>query len=98
MLFFFFSSRRRHTISLCDWSSDVCSSDLSVVRAIGRAAEAPREARLLDGVGAGEEAADRNARPSEGRVVRRAFERHLFDRLPVTREVGAEEILDSLRA
>src|SRR5215204_2837539 len=26
--FFFFSSRRRHTISLCDWSSDVCSSDL----------------------------------------------------------------------
>src|ERR671933_2466137 len=24
----FFSSRRRHTISLCDWSSDVCSSDL----------------------------------------------------------------------
>src|SRR5947207_11044988 len=26
--FFFFSSRRRHTRSLCDWSSDVCSSDL----------------------------------------------------------------------
>src|SRR5438034_8658099 len=25
---FFFSSRRRHTMSLCDWSSDVCSSDL----------------------------------------------------------------------
>src|SRR5690349_23013722 len=25
---FFFSSRRRHTISLRDWSSDVCSSDL----------------------------------------------------------------------
>src|SRR5260221_7497343 len=23
------SSRRRHTISLCDWSSDVCSSDLA---------------------------------------------------------------------
>src|SRR5438132_4304195 len=27
---FFFSSRRRHTRSLCDWSSDVCSSDLVV--------------------------------------------------------------------
>src|SRR5215211_8567364 len=27
-MFFFFSSRRRHTRSLCDWSSDVCSSDL----------------------------------------------------------------------
>src|SRR5204863_741909 len=26
--FFFFSSRRRHTSSLRDWSSDVCSSDL----------------------------------------------------------------------
>src|SRR6266568_2047375 len=25
---FFFSSRRRHTIWNCDWSSDVCSSDL----------------------------------------------------------------------
>src|SRR6266571_3084450 len=24
---FFFSSRRRHTILTCDWSSDVCSSD-----------------------------------------------------------------------
>src|SRR5207249_6638979 len=28
MLFFFFSSRRRHTRSKRDWSSDVCSSDL----------------------------------------------------------------------
>src|SRR6266496_5690238 len=28
IFFFFFSSRRRHTRSLRDWSSDVCSSDL----------------------------------------------------------------------
>src|SRR5438270_3443863 len=28
-VFFFFSSRRRHTRFDCDWSSDVCSSDLS---------------------------------------------------------------------
>src|SRR6266576_4789324 len=28
---FFFSSRRRHTMSLRDWSSDVCSSDLGFV-------------------------------------------------------------------
>src|SRR5438093_11141755 len=27
-LFFFFSSRRRHTRLVSDWSSDVCSSDL----------------------------------------------------------------------
>src|SRR5438874_10261190 len=29
LFFFFFSSRRRHTRSLRDWSSDVCSSDLA---------------------------------------------------------------------
>src|SRR5690349_22867151 len=28
MMIYFFSSRRRHTRSLRDWSSDVCSSDL----------------------------------------------------------------------
>src|SRR5256886_10799893 len=28
ILCFFFSSRRRHTRFDCDWSSDVCSSDL----------------------------------------------------------------------
>src|SRR5688572_31179704 len=27
--FFFFSNRRRHTSFDCDWSSDVCPSDLS---------------------------------------------------------------------
>src|SRR2546427_6035016 len=30
--FFFFSSRRRHTRFDCDWSSDVCSSDLRIHR------------------------------------------------------------------
>src|SRR5256886_1757621 len=29
VMFFFFSSRRRHTRFDCDWSSDVCSSDLT---------------------------------------------------------------------
>src|SRR6266536_6513816 len=29
MISFFFSSRRRHTRSTRDWSSDVCSSDLT---------------------------------------------------------------------
>src|SRR5262245_53421802 len=32
--FFFFSSRRRHTRCLSDWSSDVCSSDLGVQRPV----------------------------------------------------------------
>src|SRR3989442_6951886 len=30
IIFFFFSSRRRHTRCGRDWSSDVCSSDLQV--------------------------------------------------------------------
>src|SRR3712207_8214039 len=30
-LFFFFSSRRRHTRYWRDWSSDVCSSDLELL-------------------------------------------------------------------
>src|SRR5260370_38786543 len=50
MLFFFFSSRRRHTIFKCDWSSDVCSSDLAarlVQRAIDSALVAAFD-RALD--------------------------------------------------
>src|SRR5438309_8718216 len=39
---FFFSSRRRHTRWNCDWSSDVCSSDLS-----GPSAEQRTRARLF---------------------------------------------------
>src|SRR6266481_10133633 len=31
---FFFSSRRRHTRWNCDWSSDVCSSDLRAGRKV----------------------------------------------------------------
>src|SRR5947199_3776289 len=34
---FFFSSRRRHTRCLSDWSSDVCSSDLGYYRWVDRA-------------------------------------------------------------
>src|SRR5437763_1743153 len=32
---FFFSSRRRHTSYIGDWSSDVCSSDLLLNRRLG---------------------------------------------------------------
>src|SRR5256886_4761293 len=44
MCFFFFSSRRRHTRFDCDWSSDVCSSDLRSVVSV--APESP--ARMLN--------------------------------------------------
>src|SRR6266542_4900513 len=39
-MFFFFSSRRRHTRCYRDWSSDVCSSDLGSERAVLGAAKA----------------------------------------------------------
>src|SRR5260221_9872120 len=50
---FFFSSRRRHTRSLCDWSSDVCSSDLaypSALRAIEDKRLSRRRGDAADGV------------------------------------------------
>src|SRR5882762_331174 len=48
--FFFFSSRRRHTRFKCDWSSDVCSSDLT--RRVPRWSSPRREggARLPSGI------------------------------------------------
>src|SRR5690349_24277937 len=45
---FFFSSRRRHTRSLRDWSSDVCSSDLEV----GTPGDLARTIVALQGAGA----------------------------------------------
>src|SRR5438874_4751616 len=41
MFYFFFSSRRRHTRSLRDWSSDVCSSDLEPRRRHAQRARPP---------------------------------------------------------
>src|SRR2546430_9571969 len=38
---FFFSSRRRHTRFDCDWSSDVCSSDLLAALHSSRASHGP---------------------------------------------------------
>src|SRR5258706_12171667 len=46
--FFFFSSRRRHTRLVSDWSSDVCSSDLCT---IARNTENTRGAYANHGVG-----------------------------------------------
>src|SRR5262245_66417205 len=51
-VFFFFSSRRRHTRCLSDWSSDVCSSDLPIVRGADGAADG----RSLECVGRAEPA------------------------------------------
>src|SRR5207249_5711582 len=47
--FFFFSSRRRHTRSKRDWSSDVCSSDLLPRSAGRRRCSPPRRRPALRG-------------------------------------------------
>src|SRR5580692_8027575 len=52
MIFFFFcfSSRRRHTRFDCDWSSDVCSSDLTAdgVSELSTAVSVPRHSADVD--------------------------------------------------
>src|SRR5215469_7966915 len=53
-MFFFFSSRRRHTRSLRDWSSDVCSSDLGRVTVSGENNAGTLRIRIRDtGIGIG---------------------------------------------
>src|SRR5256886_348872 len=52
--FFFFSSRRRHTRFDCDWSSDVCSSDLTALgetasqRSLGTAQQSVRGTEIAE--------------------------------------------------
>src|SRR6266571_6323987 len=51
---FFFSSRRRHTRLTCDWSSDVCSSDLRKVASNGSTFKNPAgdfAGRLIEAAG-----------------------------------------------
>src|SRR5206468_8472561 len=69
--FFFFSSRRRHTRSDRDWSSDVCSSDLDQSQrgecdpGLAAAAESTGVARAAAGGASGSLAAARG--PGAGR-------------------------------
>src|SRR5690606_40673188 len=49
LLCFFFSSRRRHTRFSRDWSSDVCSSDLSTILFAGYQAAGTRGAAMVAG-------------------------------------------------
>src|SRR5207245_4482600 len=57
---FFFSSRRRHTRCYRDWSSDVYSSDLLALLALGRIATAGN--LFAHGVGAGSSRRQRHRR------------------------------------
>src|SRR2546430_17590472 len=68
---FFFSSRRRHTRFDCDWSSDVCSSDLALRGRRGeRVAAAAHERRGVAAVAGkrGGGAASPRPRMGKGRV------------------------------
>src|SRR5689334_23403111 len=71
--FFFFSSRRRHTRWNCDWSSDVCSSDLQEVEDAqqrGRSvAGGKTEPWALDLGRLGEPGAEQLGRPRRTRVL-----------------------------
>src|SRR2546427_3913216 len=52
--YFFFSSRRRHTRFDCDWSSDVCSSDLlQMAQAVEQALGEKRHLIVEAGTGTG---------------------------------------------
>src|SRR2546427_8115324 len=52
--FFFFSSRRRHTRFDCDWSSDVCSSDLEGIPAKQKSADVALELGMVPQLMAGQ--------------------------------------------
>src|SRR6267143_2425436 len=73
ILIFFFSSRSRHTIWNCDWSSDVCSSDLPGAR--------PESVGRIFGINAylDRRAIGLRANRFERRQVTRAQSHHPFD-------------------
>src|SRR3546814_3700509 len=85
-LFFFFKQKTAYEMRISDWSSDVCSSDLSVAASSGKTGGGTR-LRALRVVGAGLESASHRLL----RIHRRqAAER--VDRLPRSEErrVGKE--------
>src|SRR5207237_3311659 len=80
MWFFFFSSRRRHTRFKCDWSSDVCSSDLAEIsRSRTDSKQGIERARILlayaHGAGVSEIArTQRTNRPRVERTIDKALQ------------------------
>src|SRR3989475_4239336 len=69
LCFFFFSSRRRHTRFDCDWSSDVCSSDLVSPRQLLRRSRPGGAVETAAGAAAGRRnhlVRRRRSRPPQG--------------------------------
>src|SRR5204863_6088059 len=71
---FFFSSRRRHTRSLRDWSSDVCSSDLDNERRLWIHIHMKRTNLVIDG-----DLLEETLRLSGERTYSRAVEKAMQD-------------------
>src|SRR2546430_5970854 len=66
---FFFSSRRRHTRFDCDWSSDVCSSDLlAIVDELERQRIDPKTTSLKVGIFGAEPWTEEMRREIEARL------------------------------
>src|SRR5260370_13428024 len=86
---FFFSSRRRHTRFKCDWSSDVCSSDLGRGPVLlAKAAEQRQPVR------AGQPPVEQDRIPRGGvqGVPRRLTVRGVLDAEPLFAQTADEEV------
>src|SRR5690606_40316292 len=87
--FFFFSSRRRHTRFSRDWSSDVCSSDLTPARRGDRGPPHPPPRRCA-GRGSGGRIRRKNRAPPESERTETVGQRHV--RVVLRREdLGRED-------
>src|SRR5205085_5640052 len=80
---FFFSSRRRHTRFDCDWSSDVCSSDLK------SRAQSPTVARKEEAAGTAEQRVHHGERAAKRRVPATAKRSSIFAPAPSLRALFA---------
>src|SRR5256886_11190363 len=92
VLSFFFSSRRRHTRFDCDWSSDVCSSDLPSHAEAGQR----RDGRAKGSIGSG---CRRAERPTESGAVSSGSP-HCFSRRQhyLRRRIRSEEHTSELQS
>src|SRR5438094_8560634 len=95
---FFFSSRRRHTISYGDWSSDVCSSDLIDVVAARVPLVQVDAAQVHDPEERGQ-VLDHRERSEERRVGKECRCRWAtdYEKEKTTEEVGGREAMRRLR-
>src|SRR5260370_31244928 len=75
---FFFSSRRRHTRFKCDWSSDVCSSDLAH-REGGRGDRGSERHKGTEPIDGAVLAGTRSGEPATGKPASRLIDQRIRD-------------------